>query len=249
MAAKTKEVCQRLSEHRRLTSREQDVRNPAAVNEMFAAIARRYDLANHVLSCGLDFYWRRRAAGIVADWQPKKILDLATGTGDLAIALQEGIPNAEITGSDFSKEMLEIAKQKGLERTVLADIVALPFPDGSFDCVTIAFGLRNVQDWSAALREMARVLRENGHLLILDFSLPQWAVLRAAYRIYLHRCLPLIAAALTRRRNAYEYLGNSIEEFPNGDVLLRLIESNGFTDASAAPVTGGIVTIYIAAKL
>lgn len=216
---------------------------------MFGAIAHRYDLANHVLSCGRDFYWRKRAAEIVAAWKAKQILDLACGTGDLALTLQKRLASAEITGADFSWEMLEIAKQKGVERTVFADMIALPFAERTFDCVTVAFGLRNAKDWSAALREMGRVLRAGGHLLILDFSLPPSPAVRAIYRLYLHRILPTIASMLTGKRDAYEYLGSSIEEFPSGGAMLRLIESSGFINARAEPLTGGIVTIYVAAKL
>jgi demethylmenaquinone methyltransferase/2-methoxy-6-polyprenyl-1,4-benzoquinol methylase len=215
---------------------------------MFGSIALRYDLANHVLSCGADFYWRKRAAEIVAGWGPKKILDLATGTGDLALAIGRKLPNAEITGVDFSEGMLAVARQKGLRKTMLADAMRLPFADGSFDCVTVAFGLRNMEDHGAALREMSRVLRKGGHLLILEFSLPQLSILRAVYRLYLHRCVPLLGSVLTRRKSAYDYLGDSIEEFPAGEALLRLIEANGFAHSNAEPLTGGIVTIYTAQK-
>src|ERR1700746_3013041 len=130
---------------------------PTRVRQMFGAIARRYDLANHTLSCGIDFHWRRRAASTVANWHPGKIVDLATGTGDLALALQEKLPEAEITGVDFLPEMLEIAKRKGVRQIVLADATTLPFGDDSFDCVTIAFGLRNLENWVAGLTEMSRV--------------------------------------------------------------------------------------------
>jgi demethylmenaquinone methyltransferase/2-methoxy-6-polyprenyl-1,4-benzoquinol methylase len=215
---------------------------------MFGSIAHRYDLANHLLSCGADFYWRNHAADIVARWQPRKIVDLATGTGDLAIAIAKKSPGAEVTGVDFSEEMLAIARGKGLARTVTADVTRLPFADGWFDCVTIAFGLRNIEDYAAALREMSRVLNKGGHLLVLEFSIPRLSILRAPYRFYLHRCLPLIGSLLTRKKSAYHYLGHSIEEFPAGDVMLRLIEANGFTRAIDEPLTGGIVTIYTAAK-
>ena len=116
---------------------------PADVREMFGSIATRYDLANHVLSCGIDFYWRARAAEIVNAWHPHTIADLATGTGDLALAMQKKLPDAELTGVDFLPEMLEFARRKGVRRVVLADAMKLPFDDGSVDCVTIAFGLRN----------------------------------------------------------------------------------------------------------
>ena len=114
-----------------------------------------------------------------------------------------------------------------------------------FDCVTVAFGLRNMADWSAALREMARVLAPGGHLLVLDFSMPD-GVLRPLYRAYLHRCLPLLAALVTGQRNAYEYLGASIEKFPSDGAMLALLEANGFRNAEAIPLTGGIATIYTA---
>jgi demethylmenaquinone methyltransferase/2-methoxy-6-polyprenyl-1,4-benzoquinol methylase len=114
--------------------------------------------------------------------------------------------------------------------------------------VTVAFGLRNMADWGAALREMARLLRPGGHLLVLDFSLPAGA-LRPAYRFYLHRCLPLLASLVTGQRDAYDYLGRSIEKFPCGREMVELIEKNGFTDASAEPLTGGIATIYVAEKI
>ena len=214
---------------------------------MFGRIARRYDLANHVLSGGTDFLWRRRAAKIVASWQPKHVLDLATGSGDLALTLQRRLPEATIVAADFSPEMLEVARRKGVRETVLADALQLPFENGSFDCVTVAFGLRNMADWSAALREMSRVLRTRGHLLVLDFSLPIGA-LRPAYRFYLHRCLPLLASLVTGQKAAYDYLGGSIEKFPSGGAMLEIIEKNGFGKASAEPLTGGIAAIYTAEK-
>ena len=214
---------------------------------MFSRIARRYDLANHLLSGGADFLWRRRAVRIVEEWRPRQILDLATGSGDLALALQRHVPEAAITAADFSPEMLTVARGKGVRETVLADALQLPFPDASFDCVTVAFGLRNMSDWNLALREMHRVLRASGHLLVLDFSIPT-GLLRPAYRFYLHRCLPILASLVTGQKAAYDYLGGSIEEFPSGDEMLRLIETSGFGTVSAHSLTGGIATIYTAEK-
>ena len=213
---------------------------------MFGAIARRYDLANHTLSCGTDFYWRGCAADIVASWRPGKIVDLATGTGDLALALQRKLPDAEVTGVDFVPEMLELAQRKGVRKTILADAMQLPFSDGSFDCVTIAFGLRNMGNWGGALAEMSRVLGRDGHLLVLEFSLPTRSIARAIYRLYLHRCLPLLGSLLTRKKSAYDYLGNSIEEFPSGRAMLDLIEASGFRHATLEPLSYGIATIYTA---
>jgi demethylmenaquinone methyltransferase/2-methoxy-6-polyprenyl-1,4-benzoquinol methylase len=218
------------------------------VREMFGSIARRYDVANHVLSCGIDFYWRARAADIVASWQPGRIADLATGTGDLALALQKKLPDAEITGVDFLPEMLELARHKGVQHVVLADAMSLPFSDRSFDCVTIAFGLRNLENYSAGLAEIRRVLTTNGHLLVLEFSLPSMPILRAAYRFYLHRCLPLIGSCLTQTRNAYDYLGKSIEQFPSGNTMCELMRAKGYDSPSFKRLTGGIVTIYTAAR-
>jgi demethylmenaquinone methyltransferase / 2-methoxy-6-polyprenyl-1,4-benzoquinol methylase len=215
---------------------------------MFGSIAPRYDLANHLLSGGIDFYWRKRVAEIVASWRPDKIVDLATGTGDLALALQRKMPNAEIIGADFSEEMLAIAKRKGVRQTMLADAMRLPFGHASIDCVTVAFGLRNMEDYGGALREMARVLKPGGHFLVLEFSLPTTSILRALYRFYLHRCLPLLGSFLTKKKSAYDYLGDSIEQFPNGEAMLRLMESSGFANPSAKPLTGGIVTIYTAQR-
>jgi demethylmenaquinone methyltransferase / 2-methoxy-6-polyprenyl-1,4-benzoquinol methylase len=222
---------------------------PERIRGMFGSIAPRYDLANHLLSCGIDFYWRRRAAEIVAGWRPKVVVDLATGTGDLALVLQRKLQESEIIGADFSEEMLAIAKRKGVRKTMIADAMRLPFSDGSVDCVTVAFGLRNMENYGGALREMSRVLRTSGHVLILEFSLPKVSILREVYRFYLHRCLPLLGSFLTREKSAYDYLGDSIEQFPNGDAMLRLMESSGFMPASAEPLTGGIVTIYTAQKL
>ena len=215
---------------------------------MFGSIARRYDLANHVLSCGADFYWRNRAAQIVANWNPKEIIDLATGTGDLALAIQRKLPESQIVGADFLPEMLEIANRKGLRQTIVANAMKLPCADSSFDCITVAFGLRNMENCGAALREMARILRKGGHLLILEFSLPRFSILRAAYRFYLHRFLPILGSLLTRHKDAYAYLGESIEEFPRGEAMVRLLEANGFRNAAARPLSSGIVTIYTAEK-
>ena len=221
---------------------------PTHVREMFGSIATRYDLANHVLSCGIDFYWRARAAEMVDAWHPHTIADLATGTGDLALAMQKKLPYAELTGVDFLPEMLELAQRKGVRQVVLADAMKLPFADASFDCVTIAFGLRNLENCSAALSEMWRVLNAKGHLLVLEFSLPTTPILRAAYHFYLHRCLPLLGSILTQKKNAYEYLGDSIEKFPSGNAMCELMRGTGYISVNFKPMTGGIVTIYTAIK-
>ena len=221
-------------------------RDPEIVREMFDRVARRYDLANHLLSFGCDFAWRRRAAEIVAGWNPASVLDLATGSGDLALVIQGKLPKAEVVGLDFSTAMLALARRKGVRQLVVGDAAQLPLASQSFDVVTIAFGLRNIRDWNAALREMRRVLTAAGHLLVLDFSLPQDPVWRSLHRFYLHRIMPFASALITRERKAYQYLGASIENFPSGPAMCALIETNGFGNAAAEPLAGGIVTVYTA---
>jgi len=223
------------------------MQEPLTVQRHFGSIARRYDLANRLLSGGLDVLWRRRVARTVAKWQPQTILDLATGSGDVALALHRRLPDAHIIGADFSIPMLQEAVRKGLSNVVVADALALPFADAAFDAVTVAFGLRNMASWSGALREMHRVLRPGGNVLVLDFSLPP-APLRWLYRPYLHHILPRLAGWITGDRAAYEYLGASIERFPSGAALCALLEEAGFSAPRARPLTGGIVTVYTALK-
>lgn len=213
------------------------------VRDAFARIADRYVLTNHVLSLGADVWWRKVVTRRIRPWQPRQLLDVASGTGDLALEIQAACPGCEVTASDFCAEMLAHAGRRGLARTIVADALKLPFPDHSFDAVTVAFGLRNMTDQPAALREMHRVLRPGGHLVILDFALPQgW--LRRPYRFYLHRVLPRLAGWLTAQRDAYEYLGGSIEAFPSGRDMLDLLERCGFDATLATPLTGGVVSIY-----
>ncbi len=217
------------------------------VRSMFSAIAGRYDFANHFLSLGLDFFWRRRAAAMVRSWQPESILDLATGSGDLALSLRAACPGARVIGADFCLPMLLVAQRKRLPDLVVADAMALPFADGTFDVLTVAFGLRNMESCPGALAEMGRVLDPGGHLLVLDFSVPP-APLRWAYRPYLHHVLPRLAGLLTGEKAAYDYLGDSIEKFPCGPAMCALIESAGFADARCEPLSGGIVSLYTARR-
>ena len=219
----------------------------AAVRRLFGAIARRYDLANHLLSGGLDFFWRRRAAKIVRAWKPARVLDLATGSGDLALAIARACPGAEIIGADFCLPMLLAARRKGVAQLIQADGMSLPFPNAMCDVVTIAFGLRNMESWQRGLAEIARVLRPGGHLLVLDFSIPR-PPFRSLYRFYLHRLLPAFARLLTGDRQAYEYLGASIENFPADAAMNAMIEAAGFADAKCEPLTGGVVSLCTARR-
>ncbi len=220
-------------------------RQSSRVRTMFSAIARRYDLANHLLSGGLDFFWRKRAAQIVKTWKPARILDLATGSGDLAVTIRAACPRAFLVGADFCPPMLRIAQRKGIDALVVADGLRLPFADASFDALTIAFGLRNMESWPVALAEMRRVLQPAGHLLVLDFSLPP-PPLRWLYRPYLHHALPRVAAFLTGEKSAYDYLGESIEQFPHGEAMCALLRSVGFEEPKCEPLSAGIVSLYTA---
>ncbi len=220
---------------------------PAQVQGMFSRIAERYDLANALLSGGLDWFWRRQASRIVQGWRPTRLLDLATGSGVLAATLARTCPEASVIGADFCLPMLQQARKgRGLRQLVVADAMRLPFGDGAFDAVTVAFGLRNMPSYLGALREMRRVLRPGGHLLILDFSVPGgwW---HGLYRYYLHRWLPRIAGVLSGERGAYEYLAESIERFPRGNDMCRLLAEAGFEEARAEELSGGIVSLYTAA--
>jgi demethylmenaquinone methyltransferase/2-methoxy-6-polyprenyl-1,4-benzoquinol methylase len=221
--------------------------DPAYVRDAFARIAERYVLTNHVLSCGADLWWRHVVSSRVKQWRPARLLDVASGTGDLALKIQRSVPDCEVIASDFCAEMLAHAARRGVAHTLVADALALPFADGAFDAVTVAFGLRNMADYPAALREMGRVLKPGGHLVILDFSLPK-GLLRVPYRFYLHRILPHLAGWLTGHKDTYQYLGGTIEAFPAGDAMTGLLESCGFRQASFTPLTGGVVTLYQGSK-
>jgi len=218
------------------------------VRDAFARIADRYVLTNHVLSFGADIWWRRVVTSRIKKWKPKRLLDVASGTGDLALEIQDALPECEIIATDFCAEMLEHAASRGLAYTQVADALDLPFPDASFDVVTVAFGLRNMADYPAALREMRRVIKPGGRIVILDFSLPTSRLIIPFYRFYLHRILPKLAGHLTGQKDAYEYLGGSIEQFPSGDAMCDLLASTGYCEPDATPLTFGVVSLYSAAS-
>jgi len=217
--------------------------DPKFVKGAFAKIADRYVMTNHVLSAGTDILWRKKVGRIVKEWNPGKVLDVATGTGDLALEIQKKCPEAEVLGTDFCPEMLAHAEKSGVQKTQVADAMDLPFDDGEFDLVTVAFGLRNMANWQEALKEMNRVISPGGHLLVLDFSLPK-GVLAKPYGFYLNKVLPKIAGVLTGQGGAYQYLAGSIGEFPSGEAMLKLFREAGFSEESAKPLSGGIASIY-----
>lgn len=218
------------------------------VRSAFAAIAGRYVLTNHVLSLGIDVLWRKTTARRVQALDPKFVLDLATGSGDLAAEIQKHCPDAHVLGADFSEPMLDQARLRGLKNLMVADAMNLPIENATADVVTVAFGLRNMASWAHALKEMGRVLKPGGSLFVLDFSLPRSRVLRAGHLFYLRHFMPRIAGLLTGQREAYQYLCNSIEKFPSGDAMCRLIESQGFTQATCTPLHGGIASLYEARR-
>lgn len=218
--------------------------NPDFVHRTFSSIASRYVLTNHVLSLGIDILWRKRVATLVRELDPRIVLDVATGSGDLARTVAAAVPEARVIGVDFCAPMLAEARKRGLTDLLVSDGLALPFPDESVDALTIGYGLRNMADWGAALREFSRVLKPGGRLVILDFSLPQSPVLRVPYRFYLHRVLPVLAGLLTGNRGAYAYLGDSIERFPSGKKMIGLLEENGFSNVNWEPQCGGISSVY-----
>ncbi len=219
--------------------------DPCYVHNAFSSIAPRYVAANHLLSLGADILWRARAVDIIAEWHPLNLLDVATGTGDLALHISRELPEVEVLGVDFCEPMLDVARRRGLRHLLCADAMRLPLPDNSFDALTTAFGLRNLPDYPAALREFHRVLRPGGHLLVLELSIPS-DFAAVPYRFYLHRVLPLLAACITGERSAYSYLGDSIEHFPPTPTFLNLLSLSGFSCPTALPLLGGIATIYTA---
>lgn len=222
------------------------MQDPNYVRDAFSRIAERYVSTNHVLSLGIDVLWRKRVAQLVEGWQPKSVLDVATGSGDLAMAIREVLPKeSRIVGSDFCEPMLNEARKRFDGEWLVADAMDMPFADAEFDALTVAFGLRNMADWPKALQEMRRVLGPEGHLLILDFSQPG-GTFGKGYDFYLTKVLPKIAGALTGHADAYEYLGGSIQKFPSGKDMLDLVEANGFTDGYWEPLSGGIASIYTA---
>jgi demethylmenaquinone methyltransferase/2-methoxy-6-polyprenyl-1,4-benzoquinol methylase len=224
-------------------------KEPAEVASMFDGVARRYDLANTVLSLGLDRRWRRRTRQSLEPVRDERILDLAAGTG---VSTAELLDRSQCrpVACDFSLGMLRAGRRK--RRTVpfvAGDALRLPFADGVFDAATITFGLRNVADLDQALREMARVVRPGGRLVVCEFSRPTFAPFRFVYSRYLIGALPLIARAVSSNADAYDYLAESIRSWPRQEELARRIDRNGWTDVRWRNLTGGVVALHHAHRL
>ncbi|MBV9011282.1 MAG: demethylmenaquinone methyltransferase [Pseudonocardiales bacterium] len=220
-------------------------KDPRDVATMFDGVARRYDLTNTVISMGQDRWWRRCTQAAVAARAGERVLDLAAGTAASTVELTQA--GAWCVAADFSLGMLRAGRHRSVP-LVGADALALPFADGVFDAVTISFGLRNVADPDAALTELARVTRPGGRLVVCEFSLPTWSVFRTVYLEYLMRALPTLARWVSSNPDAYVYLAESIQAWPDQPALAARVAAAGWTDVQWRDLTGGIVALHRAVK-
>ncbi len=224
------------------------------VRSMFSDIAGRYDFLNHFLSFGLDYYWRRKAVGVVKNHVAKiaepLILDIACGTGDLSFEMLKKIPNAKITGIDLAKPMLDIFQQKIDERNASitiseGDVESLTFADNSFDAVTIGFATRNFSRLDIAFREIARVLKPGGIFVNLELSKPRRTPMKQLYLFYSKRILPVIGKLVSKNSEAYTYLPDSIQRFPEREAIMEMLHHAGFSKAKWQDLSGGIVAMHV----
>jgi demethylmenaquinone methyltransferase/2-methoxy-6-polyprenyl-1,4-benzoquinol methylase len=230
---------------------ESEIQHAAAVREMFSGIAGRYDLLNHLLSANIDKRWRRKVRGKLETTlqDPNAIvLDVACGTGDLSIELHRE-SKAAVVGTDFCRPMLAIAKEKAATIPfVEGDAMELGFADDTFDAVTIAFGLRNLSNVSEGLRELNRILKPNGKLVVLEFSPPSARGFRGAFNLYFSKVLPRIGGFVSGSRGAYEYLPDSVSKFPDQKALAAIMREIGFNKVEFENLTGGIAALHIGVK-
>lgn len=222
---------------------------------MFDRIAFRYDFLNRFLSGGIDIYWRRRAIRQLLDLHPRQILDVATGTADMAVMMTRRLQPEKVTGIDISTGMLDIGRQK-IARARLDDRIVLQegdsenlgLPDNSFDAVTVAFGVRNFENLEKGLKEMLRVLRPGGRLVILEFSQPRIIGVRQLYNLYCNTIAPRVGKAVSHSGEAYQYLNDSIKAFPEGKNLVRILEKCGYANTRIKRLSLGICSIYTGEK-
>ena len=224
------------------------------VRSMFNKIAWRYDLLNHLLSLNIDKIWRRKLVKMLSQKHPESILDVATGTGDLAIAASRIKPK-EIIGIDIADEMLEFGRKKitakGLDKMITlqtADSENIPYPSERFDATMVAFGVRNYENLDLGLSEMYRILKKNGTIYVLEFSIPTNKMFRPFYFFYFKNILPLIGKMVSKDTAAYTYLPDSVSAFPSGKLFTERLEKAGFTKCTILPLTFGIATIYTGDK-
>ncbi|MCB0606934.1 MAG: bifunctional demethylmenaquinone methyltransferase/2-methoxy-6-polyprenyl-1,4-benzoquinol methylase UbiE [Lewinella sp.] len=233
----------------------QDKGKKQQVSSMFDRIAPYYDLLNRVLSLGIDTRWRRKLVRKIAGQKPGQVLDVATGTGDVALEIHRQLPDSLITGADISEEMLEIGRKKVAKKGLTAQIRLqagdsenLPFPDNTFDAITVAFGVRNFEDLDLGLKEMNRVLKKGGKLAVLEFSKPVSFPFKQMYNAYFRYVLPVIGRLTSKDPRAYSYLYESVQAFPDGEDFIRILKNNGYKTLENIPLTFGICTIYLAEK-
>ncbi len=231
-----------------------DLNKKQQVAGMFDRIAGKYDFLNHLLSMGIDKQWRKKAIKSIEGIQPKVILDVATGTGDFAIACMSLQPD-KIVGVDISEGMLEVGKKKIAEKQLSSviqlqygDSEQLPFADNSFDAITCAYGVRNFENLEKGLTEMCRVLRPGGRLAILEFSTPQKFPIKQLYKFYFKYILPVVGKTISKDATAYTYLPESVAAFPEGKELVAILSACGFKKPHARPLTFGITSLYTAEK-
>ncbi|MFT5581080.1 MAG: demethylmenaquinone methyltransferase/2-methoxy-6-polyprenyl-1,4-benzoquinol methylase [Psychromonas sp.] len=233
---------------------QQDQSKKQEVQKMFDNISSRYDFLNHFLSLGIDRVWRRKAINKLRSIHPKKILDIATGTADFALAAMKLQP-AEVVGLDLSSGMLEVGKKKikkkGLDEVismVQGDSEKLDFEDGYFDALTVGFGVRNFEDLEQGLSEMLRVVRPGGKLVILEFSKPKKFPIKYAFGFYSKYLIPFFGKRISKDEKAYSYLPESVEAFPEGENFVNILKKVGYKNVEAELVSGGIATIYMGIK-
>jgi len=224
------------------------------VAQMFNNISDNYDGLNRVISLGLDVGWRKNVLALVADTKPQTILDIATGTGDLAILLS-ATTATKIIGLDISEGMLSVGRQKITAKNldnkielVLGDSENIPYPDNHFDAITVSYGIRNFENLEKGLAEILRVLKPNGIFVILETSVPSKFPFKQGYNIYTNNILPLIGKAFSKDKVAYSYLSESAQNFPHGQALIKILKHVGFKNALAKPQTFGVATIYSSSK-
>ncbi len=225
------------------------------VEQMFDSIAHSYDLLNHLLSMGIDKHWRRAAINSLKPFAPRKMLDVATGTGDFAIMSARELKPDTLLGVDLSEGMMRVAREKvkkaGLEQTISfqqEDCLKLSFPNDTFDALTVAYGIRNFEDLDRGLQEMHRVLKPSGRLVIIELTSPQRFPMKQLFWLYSHVLMPLVGKIVSRDSKAYTYLPATMEAFPQGEVMTEILKKAGFSDIRFKRFTFGLSTLYTAAK-
>ena len=235
--------------------KESELGKKEQVAKMFDDIAFRYDFLNHFLSAGIDVKWRKKAISLLADAHPKKILDVATGTADMAIMASAILNPERITGIDISEGMLEIGRKKiqklGLQDKIellKGDSETISFNDNSFDAVTVAFGVRNFEHLENGLKEIYRVLKPGGKLVVLEFSRPKMYGTKLLYNLYMKIVAPNMGKLFSKNRNAYQYLDESIKKFPEGKNFTNILDNLGYKNTYGKPLSLGICSIYCGEK-